>query len=66
MLYFLSFGVGFGWPLVALPLVAAPMQRGVTRRLARNSQALGRLAGALMLAIAAFGLWVDVLPNLRG
>jgi len=27
---------------------------------------LGRLAGALLLAIAAFGIWDDVLPNLRG
>lgn len=64
LLYFLAFGLGFGWPLVALPLVAAPMQRGITRGLAGSSQALGRLAGVLLLAIAAFGLWVDVLPNL--
>ena len=66
LLYFLAFGLGFGWPLVALPLIAAPLQRALTRWLAGNSQALGRLAGVLMLAIAAFGLWVDVLPNLRG
>ena len=64
LLYFLAFGLGFGWPLVVLPLVALPMQRGITRRLAGGSRALGRLAGALLLAIAAFGIWVDVLPNL--
>ena len=64
LLYFLAFGLGFGWPLVVLPLVAMPMQRGITRWLAGNSQALGRAAGAVMLAIAVFGLWVDVLPNL--
>ncbi len=62
LLYFLAFGLGFGWPLVVLPLVAAPMQRGITRWLAGNSQVLGRLAGAVLLAIAAF----DVLPNLGG
>ena len=64
LLYFLIFGLGFGWPLLVLPLVATPLQRGVTRWLAGNSRVLGRVAGALMLAIAAFGIWVDVLPNL--
>lgn len=66
LLYFLAFGLGFGWPLLVLPLVAAPLQRGITRWLAGNAQALGRLAGVLLLVIAAFGIWVDVLPNLRG
>ena len=66
LLYFLAFGLGFGWPLLVLPLVAMPFQRGLTRWLAGNAQVLGRLAGALLLAIAAFGIWVDVLPNLRG
>jgi len=65
LLYFLIFGLGFGWPLLVLPLVAAPMQRGITRWLAGNSQLLGRMAGVLLLAIAAFGIWVDVLPNVR-
>lgn len=64
--YFLAFGLGFGWPLLVLPLVALPLQRAVTRWLAGNSSLIGRLAGALLIAIAAFGLWVDVLPNLRG
>ena len=64
LLYFLTFGLGFGWPLVVLPLVASPLQRSATRWFAGNSVMIGRVAGALMLAIAAFGLWVDVVPNL--
>lgn len=64
LLYFLAFGLGFGWPLIVLPLIAAPAQRGMTRWLAGNSQALGRLSGLLLIGIAAFGLWVDVIPNL--
>ena len=66
LLYFLAFGLGFGWPLLILPLIAVPLQRGITRWLAGNAQGLGRLAGALLLAIAAFGIWVDIVPNLRG
>lgn len=62
--YVLAFGLGFGWPLVVLPLVAMPLQRGITRWLAGSSQMLGRLAGVLLIGIALFGLWVDVLPNL--
>lgn len=62
--YFLAFGLGFGWPLVVLPLVAAPLQRGITRWLAGNSLLVSRVAGAMMIGIAAFGLWVDILPNL--
>ncbi len=64
LLYFLAFGLGFGWPLLALPLVAASLQRGITRWLTGNTQVLGRLAGVLMLTIAAVGIWVDVLPGL--
>ncbi|MDQ3692397.1 MAG: hypothetical protein M3464_02045 [Chloroflexota bacterium] len=64
LLYFLAFGFGFGWPLLVLPLLAAPAQRGITRWLAGGSRALGRFAGALLLGIAAFGIWVDVLPNM--
>ncbi|MDQ3226564.1 MAG: hypothetical protein M3Q50_08045, partial [Chloroflexota bacterium] len=66
LLYFLVFGLGFGWPLVVLPLVAMPLQRGITRWLAGSAQALGRVAGALLIAIAVFGIWVDVLPNMQG
>ena len=63
LLYFLAFGLGFGWPLLVLPLVAMPVQRGISRWLTGNERALARLAGALLLAIAVLGIWVDVLPN---
>lgn len=66
MLYFLAFGVGFGWPLVLLPLIAAPVQRHATRWLAGHHRLVGRLAGLVMLAIGLFGVWVDILPNLNG
>jgi cytochrome c-type biogenesis protein len=64
LLYFLAFGLGFGWPLLVLPLIAMPLQRGATRWLAGNSHVLNRLAGALLVAIAGFGIWSDLMPNL--
>lgn len=63
--YFLAFGLGFGWPLLVLPLAAMSMQRGMTRWLAGNAHLLGRVSGVLLIAIAFFGIWVDVLPNVR-
>lgn len=63
LLYFLAFGLGFGWPLLVLPIVAAPLQRRLTRTLAGNSQLLTSLAGILLVAIAAIGFWLEFLPN---
>ena len=64
MLYFVTFGLGFGWPLVALPFLAAPVQRYITRWLARHHAIVGRLSGALLIVVAVFGFWADVLPSL--
>lgn len=61
--YFLFFGLGFGWPLVILPLVAAPVQRRFTAWTTRNYSLLTRASGVLLIAIAVFGLTVEVLPN---
>ncbi len=63
--YFLAFGIGFGWPLAALPLVAAPVQRRTMRWLTAHYVAIGRAAGTLLIAIGIFGVWTDVLPNLN-
>ncbi len=64
LLYFLAFGLGFGWPLVALSLVAATTGRRLTIWFARREAVIQRLSGGLLVLIACFGLWVDVLPNL--
>lgn len=66
LVYFLFFGLGFGWPLVVLPIIATPAQRRLTGWLTNNYSLLGRLSGALLLAIGLFGIWVEVLPNQLG
>ncbi len=60
--YFLAFGVGFGWPLVLLPLLAGPAQRRITRFLTQRHRAVGIVSGVLLLVIAALGFVNDVLP----
>lgn len=64
VLYFLAFGVGFGWPLVVLPLVAAAAQRRLQRWLTRRHGLLERASGVLLLGIAVAGLALEVVPNL--
>ncbi len=63
LVYFLFFGLGFGWPLVLLPLLAAPAQQRMTRFLTRNHRAITILSGILLLAVAAAGWWFDIRPN---
>jgi len=60
--YFLFFGLGFGWPLVVLPLLAGPFQRQITRFLAAHHRSIGIVSGLLLLVIAAIGIWNDLLP----
>jgi cytochrome c-type biogenesis protein len=62
--YFIAFGLGFGWPLVLLPLVAQPFQRQFTAWTARHYRALTAASGALLIGIGIFGFAVEVLPNL--
>jgi cytochrome c-type biogenesis protein len=62
--YFVAFGLGFGWPLVLLPFLAAPLQRRGVTWMTRHHGALTRASGALLIAIAGYGVWSEVLPNL--
>lgn len=64
LLYFLAFGLGFGWPLVLLPLLAQPLQRRFTQGVARHYGLLSRVSGIVLLAIGLFGIWTEVLPNI--
>lgn len=61
--YFLAFGLGFGWPLIVLPLIAVPMQRRFTGWTTNNYKVLTRLSGVLLVAIGAVGVVYDLAPN---
>ena len=58
------FGLGFGWPLVVLPLLAVPLQRRYTKWLAKNHALIARLSGVLLIALGIFGFITVVLPEL--
>lgn len=60
--YFIAFGLGFGWPLVLLPFLAAPLQRNFTRWAASNVMVLNRVSGLLLVAIGLFGVYTELLP----
>ncbi len=64
LLYFLAFGLGFGWPLLLLPILAEPLQRRLTRWTTQHYRTLTRLSGGLLVAIGLLGIFTDLLPNL--
>lgn len=61
--YFVFFGLGFGWPLVLLPLLAAPLQQRFTRVLTRHHRAITLVSGTLLVAVALLGWYYDIRPN---
>lgn len=63
LLYFFAFGLGFGWPLVLLPMLAQPFQRSLAGWTTRHYGWLTRLSGALLVAIGLFGVSVELFPN---
>lgn len=63
--YFVCFSLGFGWPLVLMPLLATPVQRQATRFLGRHHRVIGTFSGLLLIGIAVFGYWTEVRPSRR-
>lgn len=59
LLYFLAFGMGFGWPLIAIALIAAPLQRRFSGWFAARHTLIGRLSGVLLIAIGLLGIYTD-------
>jgi cytochrome c biogenesis protein CcdA len=64
LLYFLFFGLGFGWPLVLLPFLAVSFQRQLIGWTTRNYQLLTRASGMLLILIGFAGIYVELLPQL--
>lgn len=56
---FLFFGLGFGWPLILLPLLAGPAQRRFTGFLTRNHRVITVASGLLLIGVAIWGLLVE-------
>ena len=63
LLYFLFFGIGFGWPLLLLPILALPLQRRIVGWLSHHHEVLTRASGALLIAIGIFGFMTEILPQ---
>ena len=63
LLYFLAFGLGFGWPLVALPMIAVQRQRRFIQWMTKNHVMLTRVSGVLLIAIGLIGFGTEVIPN---
>ncbi len=63
LLYFLAFGLGFGWPLVALPMVAVQRQRSFIKWMTTNHETLTRVSGVLLIGIGLLGFGTEVIPN---
>lgn len=61
ILYFLIFGLGFGWPLLLLPLLAMPLQRRFTGWLSKNHHLLTGISGILLIVIGFFGVYTELL-----
>jgi len=64
MLYFLAFGLGFGWPLIILPLLAVSLQRRFTGWTVNNYKILTTISGVLLVVIGVAGIVFDLAPNI--
>lgn len=62
MVYFIGFGLGFGWPMLLLPLLAIPLQRSLVKVLTKHHVTMERVAGMLLVAVGVFGIITELLP----
>lgn len=63
--YFFFFGLGFGWPLVLLPVLALPFQRRIVGWLSRHHDMLNVASGILLIAVGIFGILTELVPQYR-
>lgn len=61
--YFLIFGLGFGWPLVVAPLLAAPAQRRISGFLTSHHRIIAIASGGLLIVVAVAGWYRAIRPN---
>ena len=64
LLYFIFFGLGFGWPLLLLPMLAMPAQRRFIGWMTKNHHLINRFSGTLLIIIGLFGIVTELIPNI--
>lgn len=57
--YFLAFGLGFGLPLLILPLLAEPARKAILHWMLAHHATLERVAGVLLIAIGLYGFFTN-------
>jgi cytochrome c-type biogenesis protein len=62
--YFFFFGLGFGWPLLVLPLATLALQRRFVRWLGKQHETLNRSGGILLIAVGIFGILTELTPQI--
>jgi cytochrome c-type biogenesis protein len=62
--YFFFFGLGFGWPLVLLPLIALPVQRRLVSWLSSYHDIFNHASGILLIAVGIFGILTELIPQI--
>jgi cytochrome c-type biogenesis protein len=63
LLFFVAFGLGFGWPLAVLPFFALAFQRRLVQSVSRHHLILVRGSGVLLIGIGVFGILTELLPH---
>lgn len=63
LIFFFFFGLGFGWPLVVLPILTLAFQRQIVGWLGKHHQSLTVASGILLLAIGIFGILTELVPQ---
>jgi len=54
--YFLLFGLGFGLPLLVLPLLSDPVRKSMLQWMTDHARLLARLSGLVLIGIGVIGL----------
>lgn len=63
LLFFFAFGLGFGWPLLALSLLAQPIQRHFLDWITHHHRLINQIVGMLLIAIGVIGIIYEILPQ---
>ncbi len=59
IVFFLIFGLGFGLPLVLLPLLATARRDWALRQFNQHALLISRVGGLVLILVGAWDLWLN-------